>query len=117
PGTDWNSDGLFRFGSWVGGDRDGNPNVDAAVTAETLRFHRERALSRHLASLEELARGLSVAGHASAELLASIERDAALLPSFAAALGERFAAEPYRRKLRYTIERVERGRDGRPGGY
>ncbi|HEY3110690.1 MAG TPA: phosphoenolpyruvate carboxylase [Chloroflexota bacterium] len=117
PGATWPSDRLFRFGSWIGGDRDGNPEVDAAVTAETLRFHRERALNRYVADLEELARSLSVAGRASDELLASIERDAALLPSFAAALGERFAAEPYRRKLRFTIERVERARDGRAGGY
>jgi phosphoenolpyruvate carboxylase len=117
PGATWRSEQLFRFGSWIGGDRDGNPNVDATVTAEALRFHRERALTRHLISLEELARALSVAGRASDELLASIERDAAQLPSFAATLGDRFASEPYRRKLRFTIERVERARDGLPGGY
>src|SRR4029453_15000174 len=73
PGASWRGETLFRFGSWIGGDRDGNPNVDATVTAETLRFHRERALAPHLASLEELARALSVAGRATDDLLSSIE--------------------------------------------
>src|SRR5687767_946906 len=75
--------GVFRFGSWIGGDRDGNPHVDAAVTADTLRLHRERALTRYLADVDALGRALSVAERASAALLESIEADCERMPSFA----------------------------------
>jgi phosphoenolpyruvate carboxylase len=51
--------GWLTLASWIGGDRDGNPNVTAAVTAETLRLHRGLAVERHRASLQELARRLS----------------------------------------------------------
>ncbi|MBL8045017.1 MAG: phosphoenolpyruvate carboxylase [Anaerolineales bacterium] len=49
----------LRIGSWIGGDRDGNPNVTAHVTAETLRLHRGLAVKRHASNLHELARRLS----------------------------------------------------------
>jgi len=117
PGAIVSAEGLFRFGSWIGGDRDGNPNVGAAVTAETLRLHRERALERWIAELESLGQALSIADRATRELSDSIEADAALLPSFAEALGDAHRTEPYRRKLRFVVERTRRAREGLPGGY
>ncbi|MEJ5226274.1 MAG: phosphoenolpyruvate carboxylase, partial [Anaerolineales bacterium] len=50
----------LRLGSWIGGDRDGNPNVTAAVTAETLRLHRGLAVEKHRAALQEVGRRLSL---------------------------------------------------------
>jgi phosphoenolpyruvate carboxylase len=50
---------LVRFGSWIGGDRDGNPHVTAASTREALQKAREAILGEYLASLEELRRQLT----------------------------------------------------------
>jgi phosphoenolpyruvate carboxylase len=47
---------VVRFGSWIGGDRDGNPHVTAESTREALQKGRETILSEYIASLEELRR-------------------------------------------------------------
>lgn len=53
-------DGWLTFGSWIGGDRDGNPNVTPEVTAETLKLHREATLEKVQSATHELSRLLSV---------------------------------------------------------
>jgi phosphoenolpyruvate carboxylase len=50
----------LRFGSWVGGDRDGHPLVTPAITADTLQCLRRAALSLHRRNLERLAARLSL---------------------------------------------------------
>jgi len=45
--------------SWMGGDRDGNPNVTHPITAETLRLHRGLAIEKHRKSIQALARKLT----------------------------------------------------------
>ena len=50
----------LTFGSWIGGDRDGNPNVTPQVTADTLKLHREHAISKVHDAAHELLRLLSV---------------------------------------------------------
>jgi len=50
---------VVRFGSWIGGDRDGNPHVTADSTREALQKARETILGDYLASLEELRRTLT----------------------------------------------------------
>ncbi len=53
PGTDWsNLPVLLRFASWIGGDRDGNPNVTPDVTLDTLKTLREAALEVYLQEIE-----------------------------------------------------------------
>ena len=88
----------LRLASWMGGDRDGNPNVTHEVTAETLRLHRGLAVERHRRTLQDLARRLSVSGNRlppSPELIDWIETRRPL-PRHVAYIEERYAAEPYR---------------------
>jgi len=90
--------GWFRLASWMGGDRDGNPNVTHEVTAETLRLHRGLAVESHRHTLQDLARRLSMSSErlpASSELAAWIESRRPL-PSHVKYIEKRYAAEPYR---------------------
>jgi phosphoenolpyruvate carboxylase len=51
---------FFRMGSWIGGDRDGNPNVDAHTLKEALRRQCETALVYYLKEIQELGADLSI---------------------------------------------------------
>ncbi len=51
---------FLRFASWIGGDRDGNPNVTATVTYRTLMRLRDNALKHHIAELDRLIQLLSI---------------------------------------------------------
>jgi phosphoenolpyruvate carboxylase len=51
---------FFRMGSWIGGDRDGNPNVDAHTLSEALRRQCETALLHYLKEIHELGAELSI---------------------------------------------------------
>ncbi len=88
----------LRLASWMGGDRDGNPNVTRRVTAETLRLHRGLAVEKHRESLQNLARYLSMSDHRlppPPQLLQWIESRRPL-PPHVAFIEERYVAESYR---------------------
>ena len=103
---------FLRFGSWVGGDRDGNPNVTARVTEQTLLLHKDVALGLFERDLDELQRHLSVASRerSSAPLTASLAEDATAMSEVAASAEGQFAAEPYRRKLAFMRTRLRAAR-------
>jgi phosphoenolpyruvate carboxylase len=93
PPSNW-----LHLASWMGGDRDGNPNVDHMVTAETLRLHRGLAVESHRRTLQDLARRLSMSSRRVPppdELSAWIEARRPLPPRVAY-IEERYEHEPYR---------------------
>ena len=62
PGEEFILPPFLRYGSWVGGDRDGNPFVDLAVTEETLRAHKDLILELYAQTVESLYDHLSSDG-------------------------------------------------------
>ncbi len=100
----------LRFGSWIGGDRDGNPFVTPEVTWEALRLQQRLALRKYAATVADLGRRLSESSRfapPSAELLEGIEADAKAFPAAARPIARRNAEEPYRQKLSYIYLRLE----------
>lgn len=102
---------LLAFGSWIGGDRDGNPNVTAATTLFAMRAQSREVLREYLRRTDALADRLT-------QSAAYIDLD----PKFAARLAaddriyaaavfgeftERLQREPYRRKLAYIRFRLQ----------
>lgn len=63
PRQDFSLPSVFRFGSWIGGDRDGNPFVTNAVTRHALRANRLACLAHYRQSLDRLLQVLSIAAH------------------------------------------------------
>ncbi|HEX2023321.1 MAG TPA: phosphoenolpyruvate carboxylase [Acidimicrobiales bacterium] len=99
----------IQFGTWVGGDRDGNPNVTPEVTLEVLRLQRERALEHLVRSVDGLVRDLSTSTRrvaVSAELEKSLEEDRQFLPEVHARFARLNAEEPYRLKCSYIRQRL-----------
>src|SRR6476620_8977804 len=113
------------LGSWIGGDRDGNPNVTAAVTREVLALQHQSAVEIAIGKIDELLLALSsstVIAGASDELLASIQVNLAHLPLLDPRLKELSKDEPIRlkltcvkAKLMNTRARVNTGRAHQPG--
>ncbi len=89
----------IRFGSWVGGDRDGNPFVTAQVTDEVLRLQRQRALRLLRRGVQELASDLSVSGTIrpiSDDLGEWIADQSASFPRLVEGISPLIEDEPYR---------------------
>lgn len=59
PEGNWEVPNFIHFGSWIGGDRDGNPNVTPEITWETLEMQRKLILKKYEASIVELMRRFS----------------------------------------------------------
>lgn len=109
----------IRFGSWVGGDRDGHPGVTPEITAETLREHRRTALQMHRQSLRRLAERLSLSQRLQAPPVEFAELIAARARSLGAA-GEQALArnplEPWRQWCNLCLARLPDERD-QPAAY
>jgi phosphoenolpyruvate carboxylase len=110
----------LRFGSWIGGDQDGNPAAGPDTIAEALERARVLALQRYRAEVRELAAFVGASSTlvgVMPELEESIARDERDLAGYAAEIGAQNAGEPYRRKLSFVWQRLGETLAGRPGGY
>ena len=104
---------FLSFGSWMGGDRDGNPFVTAAVTEATLLRLRAAAIEQHLAWCDRLHDLLTVSSHVADGAVRLAERLATLAdrwPAVAAAVEPIPAHETYRRWIRMIRTRLEASR-------
>ncbi|WP_438449052.1 phosphoenolpyruvate carboxylase [Gorillibacterium sp. sgz5001074] len=112
PDQSWHVPSFLRFGSWIGGDRDGNPSVTADVTYETLGMHRELAIKKYSEVLREAMGYMSFSSgivQVSEELLASIQADREAIQELEDPW--RNEKEPYRIKLTYMLEKVQNSVD------
>ena len=120
PGETFDIPVFLEYGSWVGGDRDGNPTITLEHTAEVLRLHRDRVLSLYIPAVRILSDRLSQSRHyvgVSEALEDSLAQDAERLPQVAAEAAGRSPTEPYRRKCEFIWERLRRTEAGDEGGY
>ena len=99
----------LRFGTWVGGDRDGNPNVTPPVTLEVLRIQHVHAVRNLIATVEQLAAELSTSDRivdVDDALTASLAEDADLFPAVHSRFTTLSAGEPYRQKLAFIHQKL-----------
>jgi phosphoenolpyruvate carboxylase len=116
PGEEFEVPSFFQFGSWIGGDRDGNPYVTSEVTRAALRATRIASLKRYRSRLEYLVRNLSIEDQAleiPATFQSAVARAIESLPQ-GAAVAARNRGEMFRQfvacmmaKLDLTIARAE----------
>ena len=105
---------CLRFGSWIGGDRDGNPFVAPQCTHDALDLARAMVLAHYIQELGQIVRQLTVSTHqvvASAELLDRLEKYATAVGAPAAELSRTPHSEAYRRLLLMMGERLRLARE------
>ncbi|HEY8143395.1 MAG TPA: phosphoenolpyruvate carboxylase [Kofleriaceae bacterium] len=120
PGEPFSVGPFLRWGTWIGGDRDGNPHVTAEVTRMALERQRQVAIGRLEADVDSLGRELAVSVRRSRpmpELEASLEADRVRLPDVAVRVRRRVAGELVGEKLWFVLARLQATRLRGEGGY
>src|ERR1700722_5395621 len=111
---------ILRFGSWVGGDMDGNTDVHGKTIRETLHRHQQLIVSTYFAECGQLAETLSQSANrvgVSGALAARIDSYSAILPGAQALAPARHDRMPYRMFFGQIGERVQATYEGRPNAY
>ncbi len=94
PGERWALPAFFRVGSWIGGDRDGNPFVTADILREALRLQSAATLDFYLEEIHELGGELPMSS-----LLVQVTPELTALAEASPDKSPQRADEPYRRAL------------------
>ena len=100
---------LMQFGSWIGGDRDGNPFVKPHTTRYALRMHKREILREYVRRVEVLRTELTYSIRLTEPddaFLASINKDVLRFPGLIGDDPDRYSHEPYRLKLRIMRQRL-----------
>ncbi len=111
---------FLRWGSWVGGDRDGNPFVTAKVTRQTLSIHADhvlRGLERATRRIGRMLTATSTATPPSPELRRALESDAERWPRRWARIANSAADQPHRMRMLAMADRLAATRTREPHGY
>jgi len=111
---------ILRFGSWVGGDMDGNADVHGKTIRETLQRHQQLIVSTYFSECEQLAESLSQSANrvsVSAALAVRIDSYATVLPGAKALAPARHDRMPYRVFFGQISERLKASYEGRPNAY
>jgi phosphoenolpyruvate carboxylase len=111
---------LLHFGSWVGGDMDGNPNVDASTIRRSLEYHRHEIIKKYLPEMQSLSRFLSQSlseVEVSEAVLTRLNSYIALMPEQADRIGERVRNMPYRCLLKLMMARLHGVLENSPFAY
>ena len=98
---------TISLGSWIGGDRDGNPYVTNGVMIEVMKRQHQTIIEHYLKQIDKLSRELSIAQEYSKptqELLDSLEREKDYLDDMAKKL---FLQEPFRAKLTCMRQKLQ----------
>ena len=102
---------FIKFGSWIGGDRDGNPFVTPAVTRRAIRLHMQAALEEYQSRIINLKSYLSHDNEyisPSSDFSKSLDKDTSELESVAfKKQSDLFTTEPYRKKLHFISYRLQ----------
>jgi phosphoenolpyruvate carboxylase len=101
---------ILRYRSWIGSDRDGNPNVTRDVTWNTLLEQRKTVLELYLQELDELRRHLSVSKNLVPipdQLMKSLKKDEQEAP-VSDRYRRRYKNEPFRRKITHMMHRLRK---------
>jgi len=109
-GRMWSLPAVLRFGSWIGGDRDGNPFVTNHTTQSALVAQKELVLQRYSEDVQALYQLLSPArGRAGfdPDFLQQLETETASVPESELETLDRFKEEPYRQKLILLYRRLQ----------
>ncbi len=105
---------FLQFGSWIGGDRDGNPFVKPETTELALRMQTSEVLRHYLKQVAELGHILTHSDQmveTTPAFRESLQRDEALCPEAFADKPHRYSNEPYRRKLHLMRYRLQQNLD------
>ncbi len=99
----------LTFGTWIGGDRDGNPNITPQITEDAVTLQVNHAIRTTMAAMNRLRQTLSVSTRiagATPELSASVEKDLKNIPEFEERFLRLNVQEPYRLKATAIVHRL-----------